>query len=149
MKPPDEDVFDFGPFRVDARQRLLTRHGVPIPILPKSFDVLVALARRSGQLVDKEAMLTAVWRDTAVEQNSLAKAISDVRRALGEDPRAPRFIVTVAGRGYRFAEPVRIAGAVPAVPTAAVLPFNDLGGSARGGPLSIRPPPPPVTRPPN
>src|SRR4051812_50181824 len=117
MKPPDEDVFDFGPFRVDARQRLLTRHGVPIPILPKSFDVLVALARRSGQLVDKEAMLTAVRRDTAGEENSLAKAISDVRRGPGEDPPAAGFIVPLPGRRHRFAEPGRIAGAAPAGPT--------------------------------
>jgi DNA-binding response OmpR family regulator len=50
-------IYEFGPFRVDAGQRLLLRGGTPIPILPKSFDALVALVTRSGQLLDKDALL--------------------------------------------------------------------------------------------
>src|SRR5882672_9809684 len=119
-------VYEFGPFRVDAGQRLLLRGGTPVPILPKSFDALVALVSRSGQLLDKDALLAAVWPEAVVEENSVAKAISDIRKALGEDPRAPRFIMTVSGRGYRFTGSVTaVEGQAPA-PRIAVLPFNDL-----------------------
>ena len=127
MKPgPAAGVYEFGPFRVDAGQRLLLRGGTPVPILPKSFDALVALVSRSGQLVDKDALLGVVWPEAAVEENSLAKAISDIRKALGEDPRTPRFIVTVSGRGYRFAGPVTSVDGQPSAPRIAVLPFSNL-----------------------
>jgi TolB-like protein/tetratricopeptide (TPR) repeat protein len=134
---PAGDIFEFGQFRVDTRQRLLLRDGTAIPILPKSFDVLVALLRRRGELVDKASMFETVWPGTIVEENSLAKAISDVRKALGDDPRSPRFILTVAGHGYRFAQALRPGGASPAVPSAAVLPFNDLGVGAGHEHLTI------------
>src|SRR6267142_3338391 len=127
MKPESSSaVYEFGPFRVDARQRLLLRGGAPVPILPKSFDALVALLSRSGQLVDKDALLGAVWPEAAVEENSVAKAISDIRKALGENPRTPKFIVTVAGRGYRFAGPVTAVGGQAPAPRVAVLPFSNL-----------------------
>src|SRR5205809_5677089 len=113
---PPAGVYEFGPFRVDAGQRLLLRGGTPVPILPKSFDTLVALVSRSGQLLDKDALLGAVWPEAAVEENSVAKAISDIRKALGEDPRTPHFIMTVSGRGYRFAGPVTAVEGHPATP---------------------------------
>jgi TolB-like protein/Flp pilus assembly protein TadD len=127
---PLAGVYEFGPFRLDAGQRLLLRGGRPVPILPKSFDALVALVSRSGQLLDKDALLGAVWPEAAVEENSVAKAISDIRKALGEDPRTPRFIMTVSGRGYRFAGPVTAVEAHAATPRIAVLPFSNL---AEGG----------------
>ena len=87
MKPvAAEGTFEFGPFRLDSGQRLLLRDGVPVALLPKSFDALVALVK-SGGLLEKDALLASVWPNAVVEENSVAKAISDVRRALGEGPK--------------------------------------------------------------
>ena len=87
MKPvAAEGTFEFGPFRLDSGQRLLLRDGVPVALLPKSFDALAALVK-SGGLLEKDALLASVWPNAVVEENSVAKAISDVRRALGEGPK--------------------------------------------------------------
>src|SRR3954469_2935884 len=139
MKPrPATGVYEFGSFRVDAGQRLLLRGGTPVPILPKSFDALVALVSRSGQLLDKDALLGVVWPEAAVEENSVAKAISDIRKALGEDPRTPHFIVTVSGRGYRFAAPVTfVEDGPPSALRIAVLPFSNLAAGGEHEHLAI------------
>ena len=97
-----EGIFEFGPFRLDTGQRLLLRDGVPVALLPKSFDALVALVR-SGGLLEKDALLAAVWPNAVVEENSVAKAISDIRRALGEGRRisatSSRFRAEAIGSG--------------------------------------------------
>ena len=121
-----EGAFEFGPFRLETGQRLLLRDGVPVALLPKSFDALVALVR-SGGLLEKDALLAAVWPNAVVEENSVAKAISDIRRALGEGPKDQRYIITVPGRGYRFGAAVTPVGVGERTPAAAVLPFSDLG----------------------
>jgi DNA-binding winged helix-turn-helix (wHTH) protein/Flp pilus assembly protein TadD len=96
-------VYTFGPFCLDTQERVLLRDGVPVPLLPKSFDALIVLARNSGKLLSKEFLLEQIWPDTHVEENNLAHAISDIRRALGDGAKAPRYVVTVPRAGYRFA----------------------------------------------
>lgn len=115
-------IYEFGQFRIDPVERTLVREGEPIQLVPKSFDVLVVLVENSRRLLDKNFLLNAVWSDAAVEENSLARAIADIRRVLGEGPKDNRFIATVARRGYRF---------LPAV-TRSELPFTPglLSGSA-------------------
>jgi TolB-like protein len=95
-------IYEFGQFRIDPVERTLVREGEPIQLVPKSFDVLAVLVENSGRLLDKNFLLSAVWSDAAVEENSLARAIADIRRVLGEGPKDNRFITTVARRGYRF-----------------------------------------------
>ena len=73
---------------------------------PKAFRVLLMLIRNPNKLIAKEELLTEVWGDTAVTENSLARNIALLRRVLGDDPREPRFIETVSGIGYRFLCPV-------------------------------------------
>ena len=111
MKPsigqPADRVYRFGPFQLDPAERALLRDGVPVPLLlPKSFDALLVLVRNSGRLLDKDFLLAEIWPDTHVEENNLARAISDIRKALGEGPKEQRYVVTVARRGYRFAAKV-------------------------------------------
>ena len=109
MKPPvgnDDSLYAFGPFRIDLEARTLLRDGAPVPLLPKSFDALAVLVRHPGTLLDKDFLLREIWPDTHVEENNLARAISDIRKALGEGPKDQRYVVTVPRRGYRFAPSV-------------------------------------------
>jgi len=95
-------VYRFGDFRLDEVNRLLTRDGEEIPLPARSFDSLLMLVRRHGQLVTKAEMMDAVWAKSFVEESNLTVAISTLRRALNEDPNDRKFIQTVSGRGYRF-----------------------------------------------
>lgn len=104
--PPDPPSYTFGPFRLDVGARTLERDGAAVPLLPKSFDALLVLVRNSGRLLEKDFLLAEIWPDTHVEENNLARAVSDIRKALGEGPKDQHYVVTVARRGYRFAAPV-------------------------------------------
>src|SRR5687767_15859483 len=86
------------------------RAGEPVPLAPKPFAVLCALARTPQTLVTKNALLDAVWGHRFVAESVLKSAISEVRAALGDDPKQPRYIETVSRRGYRFiAAPVGVS----------------------------------------
>src|ERR1700733_11442195 len=105
-----QGLYEFGPFRLDVRQRLLLRDGQPIPIQPKAFETLFVLVRNSEKVVLKDDLLKAVWPDTFVEESNLSQNIFVLRKALGDSVGANRYIVTIPGRGYRFAEKVQLVG---------------------------------------
>jgi DNA-binding winged helix-turn-helix (wHTH) protein len=92
----------FDRFELDETEARLTCAGQPVPLAPKPFAVLCALARTPRMLVTKNALLDAVWGHRFVTESVLKSAISEVRAALGDDPKAPRYIETVSRRGYRF-----------------------------------------------
>ena len=92
----------FGVFDLDEDNALLLRNGQAVTLAPKPFGVLCALARNAGRLVTKHALLDLVWGHRFVTESVLKTAISDVRAALHDDPKAPRYIETVSRRGYRF-----------------------------------------------
>src|SRR6185295_4228573 len=92
----------FSPFRLDTLGGQLTRAGVPVPLRPKTWAVLLHLVERPGQLVTKDELLDSVWGDVAVTPDTLTKSIGELRVALGDDPKTPRFIETVHRRGFRF-----------------------------------------------
>ncbi len=97
----------FGEFRLDARQRALFRQQELITLTPKSLETLLFLVERHGQIVDKKEILEAVWPETFVEEVSLARNVSLLRKVLsGQDGHA--FIETIPKRGYRFVAPVEI-----------------------------------------
>lgn len=101
----------FGPFMLDLTNRLLSRDGADIPLPPRATGVLWLLVTRAGHVVSKQELLDTVWKDTYVNDASLAEAISLVRHTLGDDPQQPAFIQTVPRRGYRFVSPVENAAA--------------------------------------
>lgn len=105
----DTDVVAFGDFCFDRRNLLLSRDGDEIELPPKVADLLRVLVDRPGDVVSKDDLLQAVWRDVAVTDNSLNVAVARLRRALGDDPARPACIQTVHGRGYRFIAPLRPA----------------------------------------
>ena len=82
--------------------RLLLRGGEPIPLIPRYFDLLMLLIERRGEAVHRSEILDAVWNDVVVSDGALTQAVRVLRRALGDDPKSPRFIRTVARHGYRF-----------------------------------------------
>ena len=92
----------FDCFELDEAEARLTCAGEPIALAPKPFAVLCALARTPRMLLTKNALLDAVWGHRFVTDSVLKSAISEVRAALHDDPRQPRYIETVSRRGYRF-----------------------------------------------
>jgi DNA-binding winged helix-turn-helix (wHTH) protein/predicted ATPase len=97
----------FEDVRLDLRDERLWRGERVLPLSPKAFALLRYLVGQPGQLVTKAALFEAVWPDTAVGDAVLTVAIGELRRALGDDSRAPRFIETVHRRGYRFLPSIR------------------------------------------
>ncbi len=102
-----DKLYAFGPFVADPVTGTLRQDGAHVVLTLKSFEVLLALIERRGQVVDKDVLLKLVWPDTIVEENNLARHISTLRKALNDHPPDHQFIVTVPGRGYRFVAPVQ------------------------------------------
>jgi len=139
---PTAASYKFGPFVVDGGAYRLLRDGENIPLSPKIIDLLLFLAARPSVLVSKDDLFRALWPDVAVTDNALTQAVSELRQALGDDPASPKFVQTVARRGYRFIAPVEaIVSAAstatpapppeppaPPAPTVAVLDFDNVSG---------------------
>jgi DNA-binding winged helix-turn-helix (wHTH) protein len=102
----DLPVYDFGPFRLDPAERLLVRDGQPVSLTPKVFDLLVYLVERHGRLVEKQALLSALWPDAIVEEANLAYNVSALRKVLDDEVEGFSMIQTVPTRGYRFTQRV-------------------------------------------
>jgi eukaryotic-like serine/threonine-protein kinase len=126
------DVFDFDDFRLDAVERILRRGGAVVPLTPRVFDTLLYFVRHHGRVLEKDELMREIWPDAIVEENNLTQNVSTLRQALGQTGDARRYIVTIPGRGYRFAAHVR-GSAEPAKPAVAagakaiaVLPFVNM-----------------------
>ena len=103
-------VYEFGPFRLDAAERLQLRDGEVVPLTLKAFDTLVLLVDNGGHLLEREALLKSVWADSFVEEANLTVCISSLRKALGEQYNGHQYIETVPKRAYRFAADVSLLG---------------------------------------
>ena len=97
----------FAEFELDTAHRRLLRHGKPLPLYAKTYDLLAFLLAHNGQIVTKDEILEAVWAGRFVEEANLSVQVSALRKALGEKKDAPRFLVTVPGKGYKFVADVR------------------------------------------
>ena len=78
-------LYEFGPFRLDAAERLLSRDSEAVPLSPKAFDLLLALVERQGRLLEKNELMKLVWPDTFVEEANLSYTISMIRKAFPLD----------------------------------------------------------------
>ncbi len=101
---PSGNEYRFGDFVLDVEKGFLRRAGEEIPLQPKAFELLRYLVERPGRVVSKTELTDAVWRGTAVTDNSLSQCAAQVRRALGDESQT--IIRTVARRGYVFAAPL-------------------------------------------
>jgi len=92
----------FEDFELDEERRQLLRAGEPVPLEPKAYAFLTLLVERRPRALSRAQVRDAVWPGVFVSESTLNQAISSVRRALGDDPRQPRFVRTVHGFGYAF-----------------------------------------------
>jgi pimeloyl-ACP methyl ester carboxylesterase/DNA-binding winged helix-turn-helix (wHTH) protein len=117
------ELVEFGPYRLDPAAGDLSLAGQRIPLTPKALAVLQHLVSRPGRLVSKQELLEAVWPGVFVGDASLKVCVREIRKALGDDPRQPRFIETAHRRGYRFIGPVAAAAPAGEAPPAPVVRY--------------------------
>jgi predicted ATPase/DNA-binding winged helix-turn-helix (wHTH) protein len=107
-----QNAIHFGPFCLDRANQCLWRGKQAVALKPKAFAVLRYLVEHPGCLLTKNELLDAVWLDAVVSEGVLKFCVREIRKALGDNAHAPRFIETLHRRGYRFIAPVA-ASAVP------------------------------------
>jgi DNA-binding winged helix-turn-helix (wHTH) protein/predicted ATPase len=133
----NEPQIVFNPFSLDLVNECLWRGSQAIKLRPKAFAVLNYLIERRGQLVTKEELLNSIWPQTFVSDAVLKVTIRQLREALDDDPKSPRFIETAHRRGYRFigqlaeSAPAGRVGSVSTTPSAG-LPGEDLSSGFVG-----------------
>ena len=120
-----DDVFRFGPFLLDPKDRRLTRDGATVELNARYLDALALLVRERGGLVSKSRFLDEVWRGVPVTDEALTQCVRSLRRALGDDATNPRFIETVPKHGYRFIATVTDGEAAIEAPDATARPRRD------------------------
>jgi DNA-binding winged-HTH domains len=98
--------FQIGKWTVEPQLNDITNSNWTIHIEPKAMQVLICLAEHTDQVVTKERLMRVVWADTFVGDDVLTRTISDLRKALGDDAKDPRFIQTIPRSGYRLIAPV-------------------------------------------
>jgi adenylate cyclase len=95
-------IYEFGPYRLDAEERVLLRDTQSVSIPPKDLETLLVLVERNGHIVGKDELLEKVWPGVFIEEGNLARHIFNLRQVLGEGPDGRKYIETVPKRGYRF-----------------------------------------------
>ncbi len=105
----DKQLHEFDRFLLDPQRQRLTSAGEPLPLPPKAVELLILLVRNVGKVVEKDALIAALWPDTAVEESNLTQHIYLLRKALGKTAEGTPFIETFSKRGYRFVCAVRSA----------------------------------------
>ena len=99
--------FEFGDFLLDTKEKILLRQGKLLSITPKVFQLLLVLVENHGHIVEKNRLMELVWADSFVEESNLTFTMRQLRKILGDDTHHPRFVETIARRGYRFIAEVR------------------------------------------
>ena len=99
MAEEQQQAYKFGSFCIVPTDKQLFCHGRPVPLPPKVFDTLLLLVESGGRLLEKQEILTRVWKDSMVEEVAIAHAISHIRKALREAPNGSNLIETVPKRG--------------------------------------------------
>jgi serine/threonine-protein kinase len=136
----EHGTYRWGRFALDPTRRSLTCDGASVKFAERLFDVLLYLVANHGRLVERDELLQAVWAGRVVEDSNVGQAIFELRKVLKAGGGADRSIVTVPGRGFRFAEPVTFDAAPPAAtaaPVAAEHPPRSLARWRGHLPLSI------------
>lgn len=110
------ELYEFSPFKLDVKKRRLTCGDEDIPLTPKEFEVLFLLIENAGQVVEKDELLETIWKDTYIEEGTLTRNISWLRKKLAahaEDD--SKIIETVPKRGYRFLSEITKTGEITLV----------------------------------
>lgn len=107
MSKPVKHFYEFGAFRLDLEERVLTHEGQPVHLPPKVLDTLLLLIERRGRVVGKEEMMNLLWPDSFVEESNLTQNVFTLRKALDEGADKVQYVETIPRRGYRFVANVR------------------------------------------
>ena len=124
----DEQIYEFGSFQLRAADGVLLKNGKVVSLTPKALKILLMLVQRHGQMIEKEEILNQVWADTYVEESSVLRNISVLRKILQDDD-TDNYIETFHRRGYRFVAPLKnrdldLGANADAAKQIAVLPFT-------------------------
>src|SRR6184192_2833686 len=123
----------FGVFEVDLRAGELAKRGLRIRLQEQPFQVLAMLLEKPGELVTREELQKKLWSQTVVDfDHGLNKAVNKIREALGDSAENPRFVETVARRGYRFLADVAVVQDGPREAAAGDLTVQAVGGRLSG-----------------
>lgn len=101
---------EFSPFEIDLDLMTLSESGRTIKIGAKAFDLLLCLIEHRDQVVDRRLLLDVVWKSAAISDATIPTAILEIRKALGDDAKSPRYIASIRGRGYRFLPEISATG---------------------------------------
>lgn len=121
--------FRVGEWLVEPDLNLITHANKKVPVEPKVIEVLAFLADHPGEVLSKNQIMQAVWKDTFVSNDVLRYSISELRKAFNDDARKPRIIETIARRGYRLIAEVSGKPALDSRGSIAVLPFLDMSSA--------------------
>lgn len=116
-----DSAISFGPFRLFPKSRLLEKEGAPLHLGGRALDILIFLAERPGEVIDKRELVKHVWADVNVDEGSLRFHVAALRKALGDTGKSARYVVNVPGRGYCF-----VASFDQAAPQAAPPPSAEI-----------------------
>jgi DNA-binding winged helix-turn-helix (wHTH) protein/TolB-like protein/Tfp pilus assembly protein PilF len=105
-KMPQSSIYEFSGFRLEVQERLLLRNGAAVSITPKIFDMLLLFLANPNRLLGKDEIMKTVWPDTHIDEATLTRTISELRKTLGQTAGETNFVQTVPKRGYRFVAPV-------------------------------------------
>ena len=141
MSQKPQGIYKFGPFTLNTTSCAFACSGQEIKIEPKTFDVLVFFVLHSGELVNREQIRLAVWKDVNLVENNVDRKISDIRKILSQHDGSRKYIETVPTRGWRFTAEVT---AIPHQPTRGDAPLvAELAGGSdwhnSGSPTMGRP----------
>src|SRR3984885_8526074 len=104
--PQPKGRYEFLGFRLDVQERLLLRDGASVSITPKIFDMLLLFLENPNRLLGKDEIMRTVWPDTHIDEATLTRTISELRKTLGQTAGEANLVQTVPKRGYRFVAPV-------------------------------------------
>ena len=112
-----EQGFQLASLRILPAENIVLDGQRRIELEPRVMRLLVLLARHQGEVLGRDQLIEQIWGDVLVQEDSLTKAISELRRILGDDPRSPQFVRTIRKGGYQLIADIR---ALPSAPKAAV-----------------------------
>lgn len=137
---PLPDQLSFGDFTVHRRERSLRRHGIRLNLHGQSFDILILLLERAGEVVTREELQAKLWKANSYvdRENGLNAAVKKLRQTLGDSAEAPRYIETLPRVGYQLLVPV-VAGVPPhpGVPSASAVPTEPLAPAESSEPETL------------
>lgn len=122
----EDSAISFGPFRLFPKSRLLEKEGSPLHVGGRALDILIFLAGRPGEVVDKRELIKRIWADVNVDEGSLRFHVAALRKALGDTGKSARYVINVPGRGYCFVASFAQPAPPAAQPTVDILPPRSL-----------------------